>query len=193
MEEKMEERYQGDIISTDGKNVKNIKARIDKGKGISDKIITLLDAIPFGKHCFEVGIILRNSLLVSSVLFNSEAWYNLTEAELNLLETIDLMFLRQLLKAPKGTPKEMLFLELGCIPFREIFRERRLGFFYYILYEDPKSMISRFLKVQMEKRNERDWATTVLEDLKYLDLEELSMERIRKMKKGSFMNMKKSK
>ena len=148
-----------------------------------------MDAIPFGKHYFEVVIILRNSLLVSSVLFNSEAWYNLTEAELNLLETIDLMFLGQLLKAPKGTPKEMLFLELGCIPFREILRERRLGFLYYILNEDPKSIISRFFKVQMEKRNKRDWATTVLEDLKYLDLEELSMESIRKMKKGSYMNM----
>ena len=95
---------------------------------------------------------------------------------MNLLETIDLMFLRQLLKAPKGTPKEMLFLELECIPFREILRERRLGFLYYILNEDPKSMISRFFKVQMEKRNKRDWATTVLEDLKYLDLEEWSME-----------------
>ena len=71
--------------------------------------------------------------------------------------------------------------------------ERRLGFLYYILNEDPKSMISRFFKVQMEKRNKRDWATTVLEDLKYLDLEEWSMERIRKTKKCSFMNMIKKK
>ena len=29
----------------------------------------------------------------------------------------------------------------------------------------------------------------MLEDLKYLDLEQLSMDSIRKMKKGSFMNM----
>ena len=73
-------------------------------------------------------MILRNSLLVSSMLFNSEAWYKLTEDELNLLEAIDVMFLRQLLKVPKGTPNEILFIELICIPFREILRERRLGF-----------------------------------------------------------------
>jgi hypothetical protein len=179
MEEKMEERYLGDIISVDGRNVKNIKARIAKGNGIVNKIICLLDAIPFGKHYFEIGIILRNSLLVSSVLFNSEAWYNLTESELNLLETIDVMFLRQLLQAPKGTPKEMLFLELGCIPLREIIRERRLGFLHYILNQDPKSIVHRFFKSQMDKRNKRDWVTTVLEDLRYLDLEDLSMENIR--------------
>ena len=92
MEEKEEERYLGDVISTDGKNVKNIKARIAKGKGIVNKIITMLDGIPFGKHYFEVGMILRDSLLVSSMLFNCEAWYNLTSSELDLLETIDLMF-----------------------------------------------------------------------------------------------------
>ena len=74
----------------------------------------MLDAIVFGKHYFEVGVILSNSLLLSSMLFNSEAWYNLTNSELDLLETIDIMLLRKLFKAPKTTPKEMLFLELGA-------------------------------------------------------------------------------
>ena len=104
MEEKTEEKYLGDIILTDGKNIKNIKARISKGKGSVNKILTVLDGIPFGKNYFEVGILLRNSLLVSSMLFNCEAWYNLTGAELDLMETIDLQFLRQLLQAPRSTP-----------------------------------------------------------------------------------------
>ena len=107
MEETSEEKYLGDLISTDGRNLKNIKARISKGKGIVKKILTVLDGIPFGRHYFEIGMLLRDSLLVSSVLFNSEAWYHLTSAELDLLETIDVSFLRQLLQAPMGTPKEM--------------------------------------------------------------------------------------
>ena len=41
---------------------------------------------------------------------------------------LDLMLLRGILKAPKSTPKEMLFLELGLVPFREIIRQRRFGF-----------------------------------------------------------------
>ena len=159
MEEKMEERYLGDIISTDGRNVKNINARIVKGTGIANKMITLLDAIPFGKHYVEIGMILRNSLLISSVLFNSEAWYNLTESELNLLETVDVTFLRQLLQAPKGTPKEMLFLELGCISLREKLRERR-----------KESVVHRVFKSQLNNRNKKDCVTTVLGDFKYLDL-----------------------
>lgn len=128
MENKEEEKYLGDVISNDGRNVKNIKARIAKGKGIVSKIITMLDGIPFGQHYFEVGILLRDSLLVSSMLFNAEAWYNLSSSELDLLETIDVSLLKQLLRAPRGTPTEMLYLELGCIPFREIVREKRLRF-----------------------------------------------------------------
>jgi hypothetical protein len=147
-----------------------------------------LDGIPFGKHYFEVGMILRNSLLVSSVLFNSEAWYNLTEAELNLLETIDTQFLRQLLQAPRGTPKEMLFLELGCTPLRDIIRERRLGFLHYILNEDPKSIVNRVFKSQLKNKNKRDWVTSILDDLKFLEID-LTMDNIKDMKKGCFMSM----
>ena len=121
------------------------------------------------------------------MIFNLEAWYNLTEAELNLLETIDLTFLRKLLQAPKGTPKEMLFLETGCTPFRELIRERRLSFLHYILNEDKQSMVHRFFQTQMKYPNRRDWVTTVLKDLEYLDLGDMSMEEINKLKKGFFM------
>ena len=85
MEQKEEEKYLGDLISVDGRNIKNIKARIAKGTGIVTKILAMLEGIPLGKQYFKVGTILRDSLLTSSMLLNSEAWYNLTCAELDLL------------------------------------------------------------------------------------------------------------
>ena len=105
MEEKTEEKYLGDVISTNGRNIKNVKARIDKGKGIVSRIVTILDGIPFGRFYFEIAAILRDSLLVSSMLFNTEAWYNVSKAELELLETVDVQFIRSVLQAPKTTPK----------------------------------------------------------------------------------------
>ena len=193
MEQKFEEKYLGDVISVDGKNIKNIKSRIAKGTGIVRKILTVLDGIPFGKHYFEVGIILRNSLLLSSMLFNTEAWYNVSNSELDLLETIDVMMLRKLLKTPKYTPKEMLFLELGCVPMRDLIKEKRLNFLYYILKEDPESLVHKFFQAQLKNMNKKDWVATVLEDLKELDLENLSMVDISNMKKGSFRNLIKEK
>ena len=153
MEDKQEERYLGDIISNDGRNMKNFKSRVNKGKGIVNKIMTRLETIPWGKHYFEVAMILRESLLVSSVLTNSEAWYNVTQAELDFIETLDLMLLRKVLKVPKSTPKEILFLELGCIPFRDIIRKRRLSFLHYIIHEDSESLVNRFFEKQLETKN----------------------------------------
>ena len=77
-----------------------------KGKGIVNNIMTYLEGIPFGKFYFQIEVILRNSLLVSSMLFNSEAWYDVTNAELELLETVDLLLLRRIVNAPDYTPNK---------------------------------------------------------------------------------------
>ena len=77
MEEITNEKYLGHVISNDGRNINNIKARVNKGTGIVKKILTMLDGIPFGYFYFEAAVILRDSLLASSVLCNSESWYNI--------------------------------------------------------------------------------------------------------------------
>ena len=141
MEEKIDEKYLGDIISVDGRNIKNIKARVAKGKGINSRIMSILNGIPFGQYYFEVALILRNSLLVSSLLCNSESWYNLTKAEVNLIESVDLQLLRSIFNVPKSTPKEMFYLEMGCLPLRYLIKKRRILFLHYILNENEKSMI----------------------------------------------------
>ena len=104
-----------------------------------------------------------------------------------------LSFLRQLLKAPKGTPKEMFFLELGILPFREIIRGRRLNFLHEILNEERNSLVSKFLKAQLKYKTKKDWINTVLEDLEYLELENLTMEGLRSMKKPMFRKLIKEK
>ena len=147
--------------------------------------MTILEGISFGNHYFEVAIMLRNSLLVSSMLCNSGAWYNVTAAEMNLLETVDLQLLRAILRAPKSTPKEMLFLELGCIPFSEIMRQRRLSFLHYILHESPESMIFKFFQTQYKNRTSKDWVTTILNDLEEVKLG-VTIDEIHKMKRSKY-------
>ena len=171
VEETLDEKYLGDIISHDGRNSKNIKARINKGRGIVKKILNILNCIPFGKLYFQIAVILRNSLLVSSLLCNSEAWFNLTKADLNLIESVDLELLRKILNAPLTTPKEALFLELGVMPLRDIIRQRRIIFLHYIIKQKSESMIGRIFETQNRKRTPKDWITTVLKDLEELNLD----------------------
>jgi hypothetical protein len=152
------------------------------------KIMSILETIPLGRHYFEIAVVLRNSLLTSSMLCNTESWYNITKAEMNLFETIDEMLLRRILGAPRSTAKEMLYLELGCLPYREMVRKRRLMFLKYILHEKQESMIYKFLEAQIKNPTVKDWVTTVRKDLHELNLS-VTFAEIKKMKKGSFKTM----
>ena len=57
MENKENEKYLGDILSTDGRNIKNVKARVSKGTGIISRILAMLEGIPFGPFYYQVGVI----------------------------------------------------------------------------------------------------------------------------------------
>ena len=49
-----EEKYLGDILTSDGSNAKNIKARQAKGFGIVDRISSMLEDIYVGPFFIEV-------------------------------------------------------------------------------------------------------------------------------------------
>ena len=171
MEEVKEDKYLGDVISQDGKNMKNILARKDKAVGVVTQIMSILEEICFGMYYFEVAVILRNSLLISSLLSNSESWYNLKNEEIVILEKVDEMLLRKVLECPAKTPKEMLYLELNCLPIRYIITSRRINFLSYILREDKTSLIYQFLQVQLRKPSKNDWGQTVIKDLEELKID----------------------
>ena len=158
LEESETEKYLGDLISKDGKNEKNIKARKDKGQGIVDQIMSILESTVFGPFQFEVALTLRASLLLNGILTNSEAWYGLRTADIENLEQIDEQLLRRILEVGSGCPKEMLYLDTGTMPIRFIITYRRIMFLHYILNEDQESLICRFYKAQVKNPTINDWS-----------------------------------
>ena len=169
MKEVNHEKYLGDILSSDGKNAKNFAAIKSRGHGIVNQIMSMLEGICFGKFYFEVAMTLRESLLISSLLTNSESWYNLTLSDMRELESVDEILLRTVLECPMSTPREMLYLELGVIPIRFQIMIRRLNFLQYILFEDKNSLIHQVLKTQLSHPTFNDWGQTVVNDLEKLD------------------------
>ena len=161
VEDVSDEKYLGDIISKDGKNSKNIKARVARAKGSVKQIMEILDNICFGPYQFQVALILRNSLFLSSLMFNSEAWYNVSSSDIDELEKADEILLRKVLECPESTPKEMLYLELGCLPIRFILMSRRVMFLQTMLQEEENSLLHRFFQAQLNQPTKGDWCQTV--------------------------------
>ena len=79
IKESLHEKYLGQIISSDGTNVKNVKIHSNKGRGLVNKIVNTLKNTPGGKYHFELAVIMRNAILISSMLSCSEVWYSVTK------------------------------------------------------------------------------------------------------------------
>ena len=134
-------------------------------------------------------MILRSSLLLSTILSNSEAWVNLTKVNVEDLEAIDENFLRNIFGgAHSKTPIETLYLETGCVPIRFILKSRRLNFLHYILSDKEDSLLSKVFRAQCEKPVRGDWVNTVRNDLQKLNIH-LDFERIKSHTKESFKRL----
>ena len=84
--------------------------------GIVTQILLMLDEVSLGAHYFEIGLMLRESMLINGLLFNSEIWYGVSKSDISELEEIDKLLLRKLLQAHSKTPIESFYLELGILP-----------------------------------------------------------------------------
>ena len=164
----LKDKYIGDIISADGTNEANIKERIDKGYGIVNEIVSILEEIPLGSYRISVGLKLREAMLLNGILFNSEIWYNVKEEDIQKLSAVDEYLLRNILGAPSKTPIEALYLETGCLPIKFVLKTRRLMYLHHILSRSEDEVIRKFYEAQKSKPSKGDWSKTVKDDKNYI-------------------------
>ena len=80
----------------------------------------MLHQVSLGHFYFEIGLVLRDSILVSKLVSSSESWYNITKQDYKKLESIDEMFYRRLFNVQSSVPKESLFIESGKMTVKYI-------------------------------------------------------------------------
>ena len=165
-----EDTYLGDVISSDGTNVKNIQKRVGKGIGIISKIMTKLEKITVGEHYFSSALLLRESLFINGILTNAEIWYGLTDAEIKPMENLDVLLLRKIFNTQISVPTESLYLELGCLDIQTIIKARRINYLHTILTRD-KGMLANFFRVQWNYPSPGDWTEQVKVDLNDFGME----------------------
>ena len=128
-----EKKYLGDLISCDLKNNKNIKKIVGKGTGNVNKIVSTLSERPYGKHFFKAAKLMREGLLINSLLTNSESWVNVLEKDVENLGKCDTMLLRKILSENGNPSKVFMFLEHGIVPVKFIMKGKRANFLNYII------------------------------------------------------------
>ena len=185
VQEKSYETYLGDIVCSSGSNDKNIENRYNRGVGAISQITTMLNRVSLGHYYFEIGLVLRDTILVSKMVYNSEVWYNVTDKQLTKLEQIDEMFFRRLFNLPSSAPRVGMYVECGKIPIRHLVKMRRIMYFWHIIHQDRNELLFKFLEAQELSISSNDWISQVRKDLLEIQLN-LSDKEIFGMSKEIF-------
>ena len=125
--------------------------------------------IPLGSYKMEIGLRLRQAILLNGILFNSEAWHGVSEIEVKMLETVDEALIRGLVNGHSKTPLEFLYLEAGAIPIRFIISSRRLIYHQTILKRDDSELTKRIYIEQKQNPTKGDYVELLKEDFKIID------------------------
>ena len=192
IEQTTTQKYLGFIISSSGNNMANIDYIKKKSIGVMKKIFNKLNSLNLQVYYFECSMILLNVILRPSILYACEVYYNLKESEIRQIERIEENYLRKVLNTTRGCPIVQLYLETGHTPARLELQKTRLLYLQYILQQSEESSIQKFVKLQLEFPTRGDWASTCIEDLKQLKIEE-SFEEIRIMTKQKFTKLLRNK
>ena len=111
-----------------------------------NKIQTTLINTSGGKYFFELAVIMRNAILISTILSCSEIWYNIQEVEYRNLKQIDETLLKKIFNCSSQIPHEVLYLEMGLMPARVFILWRRIIYIQHILRQkNQDTLLYRFL------------------------------------------------
>ena len=166
MKEINKEKYLGDTVESTGKLQATIDDRKTKGQGIVANILSIINEIPFGKHRITVGLKLREAMLINGMPFNSEAWHGVTNAQIASLESVDQALLRSMLKLPRGTPNNFLYLETGSLPIKWMLAIRRINYLKHIYTRNESELLRKVYNAQKENPTNGDFVCLVEKDMK---------------------------
>ena len=179
------ENYLGDVLTDDGKIDLNIEARYNRGVGAINTIFSILQEISFGQYFFEMAMLFRSSMLISSVLSSSEVLYGVKLKHTEILEKCDKLFFTQLFSVPQTCPYEAFFLETNALPIRYILIGRRLMYYWLLLNKPDDDLAKKIYQTQKQHRCKDDWVTEIEENLKLCEIR-LSESEIKNMGQNKF-------
>ena len=164
MESTDKEKYLGDILVNNGKILKTIEDRQAKGFGLVTQALAILAEIPLGRYKIQMGLHLRQAMLINGMLFNSEAWHSVNKYHIEMLEKVDHLFLRQMFNSHSKTSIPFLHLETGTVPITFIVSSRRLNYLHNILKRNDTEVLKRVYKTQKESPLDGDFVKLVEND-----------------------------
>ena len=155
-------KYLGDIFNDKGTNTDLIKDRESKGLKCMISSMALASELTLGIYLIKTLISLYKIMFLPVVTFNSGSWNNITVAEMNKLQVVQLKFLKRILHTPSSTANCITFLELGILPIEFNININQLGFLHHILTLEENDPVRQAYNQQKLFVFEKNWYNEVI-------------------------------
>ena len=170
--------YLGEQFNYMGSNKDLIEDRMKKGRVCIINAMALCNEVTMGVYAIETLLLLYKSFFLQVVLYNSQAWCNLTTKELASLKTIQLKYLKRIFHAPSSTSNPITLLETGTLPIEQEINKRQLNFLHHVLLisleeNDPVKIV---YQEQLKFEDEKNWGNEVRKVRQRYDLLETDDE-----------------
>ena len=136
-------------------------------------------------------MLLYRALFLSSVIFNSQAWRNLTTKDFADLQRLQLKLLKKIVDAPSSISSSFLFLELGVLPIQFEIQKRQITFLHHIVNLDTEDPVRKLYEQMKQLPGEANWYNDVQRSAEKYGID-ISEEKLRMMSKDSFKKTVKS-
>ena len=142
--------YLGDQFNNKGTNTDLIEERVKKGKTCIVNTMALCSDITMGIHAIETLLLLYRSLFIPVILYNAQAWSNLTKTDLLSLQRIQLKFIKRIFHAPSSTSNPITYLETGILPIKYEIHIKQLVFLHHILTLPKNDPVNHTYQQQLQ-------------------------------------------
>ena len=154
--------YLGDHFNHQSNNSDLCEERVTKAKGTIIELCSLCKGVNIENKQIESMLLLYKTVFISRLIYNCEAWSNLTPKDYLTLQASQLTYLRNVLEVSKATQIAAMYLELGILPVRYEIEMRQLLFLKRLLdkkHADP--CLCTYIEM-LKFENETNWANNVL-------------------------------
>ena len=167
IEETNSYKYLGDIITDDGKNVKNLEARKNKSFAATCGINSIAGTNVLKKIETKVILELHEKVILAALLTNAEAW-TLGKGETDEIERVEIQTLKMLFDLPIHTPTPAIIYSFGTLFTSLRIERKRMMYLHRLLNKHDSSWVKKAFFI-LDRMN-IGWAKSINEALNNLDL-----------------------
>ena len=149
-----EYKYLGNWMTTTGTVERQITEVEGRMKGMVQEAIKITSEERLGGFSTEARLLLYEKTMIPVITYNLEVWTKLGKKEIERIERIQAMALKQLLSLPQSTPYWALLGEIGMWPLQDRVNYHRMMLLQNMITSDD----DRLGKVIMEdqRKNEKE-------------------------------------